>query len=113
MAGGVINTGSLPKLLWPGLKDVWGMGYNQHEKVYTKMFDTVRSDKAYEEYVMATGFALGQVKPQGQSIAYDSQQQGWVTRLTNTTYALGYIVTMEEMEDNLYEKIAKQRTRAL
>ena len=113
MAGGVITTGSLPKLLWPGLQELFGVSYNQHPKTYPMLFDTVMSDKAYEEYVQVTGFGAGQFKPQGTSIAYDSQQQGFTTRLTNSAYALGYMVTQEEIEDNLYPKIAKSRTRSL
>lgn len=113
MAAGVITTGSFPKLLWPGIKEIFGTTYNEQPKMYSQMFDQVTSDKAYEEYVQATGFGLGQYKPQGKSISYDSQQQGFTTRLTNAAWALGYIVTEEEIEDNLYEKIAKGRTRAL
>ncbi len=113
MAGGVITTGSLPKLLWPGLQEIFGVSYDQHEKTYPLLFDTVKSDKAYEEYVQVTGFGIGQYKPQGTSISYDSQQQGFVTRLTNASYALGYIVTEEEIQDNLYPKISQSRTRSL
>ena len=113
MAGGVITTGSLPKLLWPGLQELFGVSYKQHPKTYPMLFDTVSSDKAYEEYVQVTGFGVGQFKAQGTSIAYDSQQQGYTTRLTNSAYALGYMVTQEEIEDNLYPKISKSRTRSL
>jgi hypothetical protein len=112
MAGGLITTGSLPKLLWPGLYDLWGRFYNKYEKIYPKLFNTTYSDKAYEEYQEVTGFTFGQVKPQGQSMAYDSVVQGFTTRLINTTYALGYIVTMEEIQDNLYPKESKSRTMA-
>jgi hypothetical protein len=112
MPGGIITTGSLPKLLWPGLYDLWGRFYNKYEKIYPKLFNTTNSDKAYEEYQEVTGFTLGQVKPQGQSMTYDSVQQGFTTRLINTTYALGYIVTMEEIQDNLYPKESKSRTTA-
>ncbi len=110
---GVITTGSFPKALWPGLQAWFGVSYNQHPTTYTSLFDTVSSDKAYEEYVLATGFGISQLKPQGQSIIYDSAQQGFTTRLTNATFALGYIVTMEEIMDNLYPKLAKSRTRSL
>jgi hypothetical protein len=112
MAGGLITTGSLPKLLWPGLYDLWGRFYNKYEKIYPKLFNTTYSDKAWEEYQEVTGFTFGQVKPQGQSMAYDSVVQGFTTRLVNTTYALGYIVTMEEIQDNLYPKESKSRTTA-
>ena len=113
MPGGVITTGSNPKLLWPGLKEVFGISYNEHPKTYPSLFTEVPSDKNYEEYVGYAGLGLAQVKGQGQSLAYDSMQQGFTTRLTNVTYGLGYICTEEEIEDNLYPKIARGRTRAL
>jgi hypothetical protein len=113
MAGGVITTGSLPKLLWPGVRATFGIAYNEHEKVFPQLFNKVNSDKAYEEYVGVTGFSLAAVKAQGTSLAYDSQSQGFTTRLTNATVALGYIVTYEEIKDNLYPKVSKTRTKAL
>jgi len=113
MAAGVITTGSFPKALWPGVHTWFGVSYNKHEKTYPMLFKTVKSDKAYEEYVGATGFGIGQYKPQGTSISYDSQQQGFVTRITNAAYALGYIVTQEEIEDNLYSKLAMSRAGSL
>jgi hypothetical protein len=113
MAAAVINTGSLPKLLWPGLQEVFGVGYNKHAKTYPMLFNTVKSDKNYEEYIGITGFGPGQLKPQGQSLSYDSQQQGFPTRLVNATYALGFIVTYEEIKDNLYKKITASRMTSL
>src|SRR3954471_16521340 len=109
----LITTGSLPKLNWPGLKTLFGIDYDQHPKTYTSLFETVSSDKNWEEYQQVTGFPIGQVKPQGQSIAYAGQYQAYTTRLINQTYALGYIVTMEERMDNLYPKIANGRTKSL
>jgi phage major head subunit gpT-like protein len=60
-----------------------------------------------------TGFGLAPVKNQGGSISYDSETQGITSRLTNVTYALGYVVTMEELQDNLYEMVSKRRAKAL
>ena len=109
---GIITTGSFPKALWPGIKAWWGRSYNEHPIEYTDLFDTTTSDKSYEEYVQATGFGLAPQKPQGQGVAYDSEQQGFVTRLTNVAYGLGYIVTQEELADNLYEVVSKRRAAA-
>jgi hypothetical protein len=109
---GIITTGSLPKLLWPGIKDIHGMEYSQWPKAYPNLFKTVTSDKAWEEYVVATGFVLGRAKPEGQGMTFDDQAQGPTTRIVNTTYALGYIVTMEEIQDNLYAKVSKGRAAA-
>lgn len=109
MAGGVITTGSHPKLLWPGVKAVWGTVYDSWPTEYTDLFDTVSSEKNYEEYVQSSRFPLAQVKPQGQPLVYATEQQGQTVRLTNVTYAQGYAVTLEELQDNLYEKVSRMR----
>lgn len=109
---GVINTGSHPQLLWPGIKGLWGYIYKQWATEYTDLLDTVSSEKNYELYVQVAGFGFSQIKNQGQAIEYDIEQQGAETRLVNITYALGYIVTMEETQDDLYEKVSKRRAAA-
>lgn len=109
---GIITTGSLPKALWPGVKDWHGQNYSQWPKMYSQLFEATTSDKAYEEYVVATGFQMARAKPEGQSMTFDDQAQGPTTRIVNTTYALGYIVTMEEIQDNLYASVSKTRAKA-
>lgn len=110
---GVINTGSHPKALWPGVKEWWGREYNEHAQEWKELVDVETSDQNYEEDVQVTGFGLVPVKNQGSGTAYDSESQGFTTRYTHLTYSLGYIVTQEELEDNLYEKVSKTRSRAL
>lgn len=112
MPAGIINTGSHPKALWPGVHAFWGQIFNEHAPEYTDLFDILSSDMAYEEDVQVTGFGLAPVKPEGQPLAYDSEVQGPVTRYMHIAYALGWIVTYEEMKDNLYEKLAMRRTKA-
>ena len=112
MAGGVITTGAHPKLLWPGIRAIWGRTYDQYDTEHTDLFDQVSSDKNYEEYLEVGGFGLAQIKPQGQGVAYDTEAQGQTMRLTNVTLALGYIVTWEELNDNLYEVVSKRRAIA-
>ena len=110
---GVINTGTHPKALWPGIKAWWGQVYDEHPEEYIHLFDKDTSSQNYEEDVQLTGFGLAQVKPEGQGTAYDSEVQGFVTRYTHIAYALGYIVTKEELDDNLYENVSKRRAAAL
>lgn len=110
---GVITTGTHPKLLWPGIKNIWGRSYNELPVEWTDLFEQETSDKAYEEDVEITGFGLAPVKNEGTSIVYDTETQGAVTRYTNIAYALGYIVTYEELRDNLYEAVSKRRAKAL
>lgn len=112
MPGGVINTGSHPKLLWPGIFTTWGQIYNEHATEYTDLYDVRDSDKAYEEGVQVTGFGLAPVKSEGGPISFDSEVQGTISRYVHVPYALGYIVTFEELRDNLYEIVATRRAKA-
>ena len=110
---GIITTASHPKALWPGIKEWWGQVYNEHQTEYTDLFDSETSSQNYEEDVQLTGFGLVPKKSEGAGVAYDSEVQGFVTRYTHIAYALGYIVTQEELDDNLYEQVSKRRSAAL
>jgi len=109
----VISTGSIAKLLWPGLDAVWGMNYSEHPVEYTDLVDVYSSDMNYEEDQGMTGFGLAPIKPQGTPTVYDSMQQSYTTRYTHIAYSLGFIITHEALMDNLYEKIGTGRTSSL
>ena len=109
----VIATGNHPKALWPGVYSWFGAQYNEHDKQYEKLFDVKSSSQNFEELVQQTGFGLAPVKPEGSGTAYDAHQQGYVSRGTNVAYSLGYIVTREELADNLYEKVSMRRAGSL
>ncbi len=111
--GGVITTGAHPKALWPGIKLWWGRQYAEHDPEYPDLYDVVTSDKAYEEEVEISGFGVLREKGQGEAFTYDSEVQGAVTRYTHIAYAGGYIVTFEELRDNLYEVVSKRRAMML
>ncbi len=108
---GVIGTSNHPKLLWPGIKGIWGQSYAEHTTEYTDLFDVDTSDKAYEEFVQITGSGVAPVKAQGAPAVYDTETQGPVTRIVNVAYALGYIVTHEEIQDNQYMEVSTGRAR--
>ena len=110
---GIITTASHPKALWPGIKAWWGQVYDEHQEEYSKLFDSDTSSMNYEEDVQLTGFGLAPVKSEGAGVAYDSEIQGFTTRYTHVAYALGYIVTKEELDDNLYEQVSRRRAAAL
>jgi Mu-like prophage major head subunit gpT len=110
---GVITTGSHPKALWPGMHKFFGRTYNEFKQEWSDIFDDETSDKNYEEDTEVTGFGLAPVKPQGGGISYDSESQSYTKRYTHVVYGLGYIVTEEEKEDNLYEEVSKKRIKAL
>lgn len=112
MPGGVINTGSHPKALWPGVHAWWGQTYAEHRTEYTDLYDIGDSDQAYEEDVQVTGFGLAENKPEGSPVQYDSEIQGPVQRYLHLAYALGYKVTYEEIRDNKYAVIGMRRAQA-
>lgn len=109
---GIITTGSHPKLLWPGIREIWGQSYEQHSPEYTDLYDVETSQRAYEQDVQVTGFGLAPAKAQGAPIQYDGETQGWVTTYAHIAYALGYIVTQEELDDNLYKEVSQRRAKA-
>lgn len=112
MPAGTINTGTHPKLLWPGVHATWGQMWAEHTPEYTDLYEILDSNKAYEEDLELTGFGLAPIKAQGAPISFDSEVQGAVTRYQHIAYALGYIVTYEELRDNLYEIVSNRRAKA-
>ena len=109
----VITTGSHPKALWPGVYGWFGAKYNVHEKEYTQLFDIKSSSKNFEELVENKGFGLAPVKPEGSATVYEGQLQGYVSRFTHVAYSLGYVVTKEELADNLYGEVSNGRAENL
>jgi hypothetical protein len=110
---GIINTGSYPKALWEGVKAWWDSAAAGTPQYAPLLFKKETSTKNYEEYVQSVGLGLATVKPEGAPISFDGMQQGFVVRGTNVAFGLGIIVTYEELQDNLYVKLAKGRVEAL
>jgi len=108
-----VTTGNHPKSLWPGVKTFFGKTYAEKPARWSMVFNSMSSDKSYEELVEETGFGLAPVKPEGQAVSYDTDKQGYTTRLTNTTYGLGAIITCEAIEDNQYESVAMKKAAKL
>jgi len=108
-----ITTGSHPKALWPGVNKFFGKTYAEKPMVCDMVFDEQTSTKAYEEYVEETGFGLAPIKTEGNGISYDTDAQGYTSRITNVVYGLGAKVTQEAIEDNQYESVAKKKSAKL
>lgn len=108
-----ITTGAHPKALWPGVHAFVMGEYKEHSKEYAEIFDVERSKMSHEEDVETTGFGLASVKNEGSPTSYDSHQQGGISRYTHVAYSLGYVVTREEMDDNLYKSRSFKRGKQL
>jgi hypothetical protein len=109
---GVITTGNISRLLQEGIKSVFGQAYDKHEMQWNMIFDEDSSMKKFELDQQLEGFGLASVKNEGSGIAYDSQQEGFAPKYDNLTYAKGFIVTKEALEDELYN-IFTSKARAL
>lgn len=108
-----INTGAIGLALWPGQKAWWGTAYNLYPEEFKVIFDTYPSEKNSEESTSFIQLGLMSVKPEGQPVNYGSMRQGFRNRVTHVTYGLGYTITREAIEDNLYKEVAKAQTEAL
>lgn len=110
-----INTGAFGKALFPGVSKWYGDQYKEFPVEWTDLFSRDTSNKAYEELVGISGFGLAEVKSEGSAIRFDSASQTWVTRAINLTYALGFILTQEMIEDAQYNLavLGKRDARAL
>lgn len=100
-----IYTSNFSELLEPGLRNIYGLEYNDHPEEYSKVFEIDSSSKAFEEDLNMTGFGLVSTKAQGAAIDYDDAFQGYLKRYTHAAYGLGFIVTREMYEDDLYRRI--------
>lgn len=100
-------TGNFPELLWPGIKEIWGMSYKRYKPIYTRVLQTVRSDKAFEKFQGVTGLGLAALKPEGEAVTFVDPLQGYQKEVVNVTYGLGAIVTREMYDDEQYNYINK------
>jgi len=108
-----INSSNFAKALWPGVNSWYGEAYAEHTVEYTDLFDTYTSRKAWEEDVGTSMFGLASVKTEGGSVAYDTAQQGYLKRYQHVTYGLGFVITKEMVEDDIYDVIGKKRAQGL
>lgn len=110
---GVITSSSFAKALFPGVSHWNKEAYNEFPVEWTSLFETEKSNRAYEEIVGTSFFGLAQRKNEGQAVSYDDATQAFITRFSHVVYALGFTITREMYEDDLYDVIGKARAQAL
>jgi hypothetical protein len=109
----IVTTGSFTKALWPGVNAWYGKTYNEFKPEYPALFTTHKSRKAFEEDVGYSGFGLAQIKGEGAGVAYDSMKQGFITRYAHVEYALGFVITRNAVEDDLYDVVGERKASSL
>jgi hypothetical protein len=101
------------KELLPGLNALFGLEYAKYENEHTDIYETENSERSFEEEVKLSGFGAAPVKPEGSAISYDNAQESFTARYTHETVAMGFSITEEAMEDNLYDSLSARYTKAL
>ena len=108
-----ISRAQLLKELLPGLNALFGMEYARYGEEHKEIYETEKSERSFEEETKLAGFAAAPVKNEGQAIAYDNAQEAFTARYTHETIALGFSITEEAVEDNLYDSLSARYTKAL
>jgi hypothetical protein len=108
-----ISRAQLLKELLPGLNALFGMEYAKYGEEHKEIFETESSDRSFEEETKLSGFSAAPVKDEGSAVEYDNAQEAWTARYTHETVAMGFSVTEEAIEDNLYDSLSARYTKAL
>ncbi len=108
-----ISRAQLLKELLPGLNALFGLEYKSYGEEHKEIYDTETSERSFEEETKLSGFSAAPVKNEGAAIAYDNAQEAWTARYNHETIALGFSITEEAVEDNLYDSLSKRYTKAL
>lgn len=101
------------KELLPGLNALFGLEYAKYENEHAEIYETETSERSFEEEVKLSGFGAAPVKAEGSAIAYDNAQESFTARYNHETVAMGFSITEEAMEDNLYDSLSARYTKAL
>lgn len=108
-----ISRAQLLKELLPGLNALFGLEYAKYGEEHKEIFETESSDRSFEEETKLSGFSAAPVKGEGAAIEYDNAQEAWSARYTHETVAMGFSITEEAIEDNLYDSLSSRYTKAL
>jgi hypothetical protein len=108
-----ISRAQLLKELLPGLNALFGLEYARYGEEHREIYETETSERSFEEETKLSGFSAAPVKNEGNAIAYDNAQEAWTARYTHETIALGFSLTEEAIEDNLYDSLSARYTKAL
>jgi hypothetical protein len=108
-----ISRAQLLKELLPGLNALFGMEYARYGEEHKEIYETETSERSFEEETKLAGFSAAPVKNEGSAIQYDNAQEAWTARYNHETIAMGFSVTEEAMEDNLYDSLSARYTKSL
>jgi len=95
------------------LNALFGLEYKSYGEEHKEIYETETSERSFEEETKLSGFSAAPVKNEGAAIAYDNAQEAWTARYNHETIAMGFSITEEAMEDNLYDSLSARYTKSL
>jgi hypothetical protein len=95
------------------LNALFGLEYARYGEEHKEIYETETSERSFEEETKLSGFSAAPVKNEGAAIAYDNAQEAWTARYQHETIAMGFSITEEAIEDNLYDSLSSRYTKAL
>lgn len=105
--------GGFSNLLAPGFRKVVFETYKERPVEGKMLVNSGTSRRAYEEDFNLAGFGTLETKPEGGPVTYQDIKQGDIKRYVWTTYALGFRITQEMREDDLYGIMGNKMSKAL
>jgi Mu-like prophage major head subunit gpT len=108
-----ISRAQLLKELLPGLNALFGLEYARYGEEHKEIYETEKSERSFEEETKLSGFSAAPVKAEGTAISYDNAQEAFTARYNHETIALGFSITEEAIEDNLYDSLSARYTKGL
>jgi len=103
-----IVRGAFDEFLIPGAKSVFIDAYKDAPSLYPGVLDVQTSGKAFEDDLVATGLPIAVSKPEGEPIAFDRARFRGKVRYIHSGFGLGYEITRESVEDDLYQALNSQ-----
>ncbi len=108
-----LNTGSFGRAVWPGVNAWFGKAYAEYSTEYDKIFTKYTSKKSREEDVSISSFSLAIQTGENQAVSYDTEEQGFTDVYQHAKYTLGFIITKEMYEDDLYDIVGERKAKGL
>lgn len=105
--------GAFDKIIAPGLFAAYVNEYEQLPASYPEVFKIDTTGRAYEDIVVTSGLGTTPVKPESVDVAMDRPLQVGTVRMIVVSYGLGYEISQEIMDDDLYNVVGRPASQLL
>jgi hypothetical protein len=107
------NRSMIEKSLVPGVHEMVGLSYGATPEEHKPLYEILNSQRSFEEEVYVSGMGGALLKPEGTAVQFDDIQETYTSRYQHETVAIGFAVTKEAFDDDLYDTIARAKAQEL